>query len=565
MSRLLKVVLIGVIAALLVAPVAAQDDGNVIIDSTFGASGPVNFNPVTSSSASEQQIMNLLYPALLGVNPETALIEPGAQGGMAESWDVSEDGSVYTFHLRDDLTWSDGSPVVAQDWQIIWDVLQSGDVESPLGFLTENVANIEAIDDHTLQITFNGASCEALNDAGFQPIPSHLYTDGDYTVLNTQNYDTPENIEIGPYQLTSQIPDQQTALTPVENWPDGPAQNDGYVYKLVGDQTIQIEQFLAGETDVLDFIPPNRRADIVAAEGTGVMNYTFVPGNIWDYLAFNMANPDNPQEAYDEDGNLIEQDPHPIFGDVRVRQAISMAVNVDDIIEGAVFGYGTRMNSAYAEGTWPYKADVPAYEFDPEAAAALLEEAGWIDDDNDPTTPRVAQGALYAPDGTEMRFDLVTNQGNTRREAIGQIVQDQLADIGIAVDFQTIDFNVVIEQLDAQNFDAIILGWQNTYPYRADQTQIFASTSDEFGGSNSGSYINPEIDELFQQALNLPGCDVAARAEIYGQIQEILHRDAPYLFLYSVDGMFAWHDTVSGVDPYPAALYWNITEWTKAP
>jgi peptide/nickel transport system substrate-binding protein len=478
---------------------------------------------------------------------------------------VSEDGTVYTFHLREDLTWSDGSPVVAQDWGIIWDILQSGTVESPLGFLTENIADIEVIDDHTLQITFNGASCEALNDAGFQPIPSHLYTDGDYTVLNTQNYDTPEALEIGPYQLSSQIADQQTALTPVEGWPDGAAQNDGYVYKLVGDQTIQIEQFLAGETDVLDFIPPNARAQVLDAAGQGVMTYEYSPGNLWDYLAFNTASRDNPQEAYDEAGNLIEQDPHPIFGDVRVRQAISMAVNVDDIIEGAVFGYGSRMASSYAQGTWPYNEAVPNYEFDPEAAAALLEEAGWVDADNDPSTPRVAQGALYAEDGTELRFELLTNQGNTRREAIGQIVQDQLADIGIAVDFQTIDFNVLIENLDAQNFDALILGWQNSYPFRADQTQLWATTSDEFGGSNFTSYINPELDELFQQALNLPGCDIAGRAEIYGQIQEILHRDSPYLFLYSLDGMYAWRDTVGGIDPYPAALYWNITEWTKTP
>lgn len=560
MSKLFKVLLIGVIAALLVAPVAAQDEGNVIIDSTFGQSGAVNFNPVTSSSASEQQIMNQLYPALLGVNPETGLIEPGAPGGMAESWDVSEDGSVYTFHLREDLKWSDGTPVTANDFAIVWDVLQSGQVESPLGFLTENIANVEAIDDFTVEVTFNGASCEALNDAGFQPIPSHLYQDGDFSVLNDDQYNTPESLEIGPYQLSAQIPDQQTALIPSETWPEEVA-NAGYVYKLVGDQTIQIEQLLAGETDVLDFIPPNRRADVQAAEG--VQTYEYSPGNAWDYMAFNLANPANPQEAYDESGNLIEQDPHPIFADVRVRQALSMAVNVNDIVEGAVFGYGSPMQASYAQGTWPYAEDVPFYEYDPEAAAALLEEAGWVDHDSDPSTPRVAQGAMYAEDGTELRFELLTNQGNTRREAIGQIIQDQLSQVGVAVDFQTIDFNVLIERMDAQNFDSLILGWQNSYPFRADQTQLWATSSDEFGGSNFTSYINPELDELFQQALYLEGCSAEARAEIYGQIQQILHEDAPYLFLYSIDGMYAWRDNVQGIDPYPAALYWNLTSWTK--
>src|SRR5687768_14485720 len=130
MSRLLKVLLLGVVLALVVAPVAAQDVGdNVIIDSTFG-SGPVNFNPVTSTSATEQDIMNLLYPNLLGVNPETALIEPNQPGGLAESWEVSEDGLVYTFHLRDDFSWSDGTPVTAHDFQAVWDVVVSGEVET---------------------------------------------------------------------------------------------------------------------------------------------------------------------------------------------------------------------------------------------------------------------------------------------------------------------------------------------------------------------------------------------------------------------------------------------------
>ncbi|MCA9911477.1 MAG: hypothetical protein KC519_22640, partial [Anaerolineae bacterium] len=299
-----------------------------------------------------------------------------------------------------------------------------------------------------------------------------------------------------------------------------------------------------------------------AAEDGSFQYYQFSPGTSWDYMAFNLANPQNPQAAYDEDGNLIEQDPHPIFGDLRVRQAINMAVNVDDIISGAVFGYGARMQSVYAPGSWPYAEDVPFYDFDPEAAAAMLEEAGWVDNDNDPSTPRVAQGAMYAEDGTEMTFTLFTNQGNTRRTAIGTVIQDQLSQIGIQVDFQTIDFNVLLDVLDQQTYDAFILGWRNSYPFRADQRQLWASTSDVIAGDNFTSYINPELDDLWVQASTVPGCDIEARREIYGQIQQIMHEDTPYLFLYSINGMYAWNSKLQGVEPYPGAFYWNISEWT---
>lgn len=567
MNSVFRVLLVGTLIALMIGSAAAQEDGGgIIIDSTFG-SGPVNFNPVTSTSATEQDVMNLLYPNLLGVNPETGVIEQGAPGSLAESWEVSEDGRVYTFQIEEGWTWSDGAPVTARDFEFVWEAINSDDVETNLVFILDTIQNIEAVDDYTLEITFFEASCEALNDSGLQPVPSHLYADLDepFVAFNEDRYTEPEALEIGPYQLRSQVTDQQTGLVPADNpgYLEDPVENDGYIYRIVGDQTVQVEQFLAGETSVLSFIPPNRLADVRAAAEAGDVNiYEFTPGNAYDYFAFNLGNPDNPQAAYDEDGNLIEQDPHPLFADVRVRQAISQAVNVDAIIDGAVFGNGTRMHSSYAQGTWPYNPDVPFYEYDPEAALALLEEAGWVDHDDDVSTPLICDGCPNAEPGTEFRFELVTNQGNTRREAIATIIQDQLAQIGIAVDFQTIDFNVLLDVIDQQTFDSFILGWRNSYPFRADQKQLWATTSDVIGGDNFTSYINPQLDDLFDRGLSVPGCDLQERAEIYGQVQEILHRDVPYMFLFSINGVYAWQDEVEGVDPFPAALYWNINEWT---
>lgn len=568
MNRVLRILTLGIalslLAALAVVPAVAQDDGNIIIDSTFG-SGPIIFNPVTSSSASEQDIMNLLYPTLIGLDPATGVIMPNVEGALAESWDVSDDGTVYTFHLRQGFSWSDGVPVTAQDYEAFWDAINDPAVETASVYLTQFISDMVATDDYTLEVTFTSNNCEALSNAAIQPIPSHLYPDGNYSVLNEQNYDTPDSPAIGPYRLASNIPDQQTAVVPVEqDFPDGNPQNDGYIVRVLGDQTIQIETFLAGGIDVSDYIPPDRASDVRAAAAAGDLNsFTYSPGGFWDYIGLNLANPDNPQEAFDEEGNPIPQDPHPIFADVRVRRALAMAIDVDSIIQGAVFGEGSRMQSIYAPDTWPYDENVPFYDYDPEAAAALLDEAGWIDDDNDPSTPRVAQGAMYAEDGTPMTFTLYTNQGNTRRTAIGQIVQDQWGAVGAGVQFQTIDFNVLIQLLDGQTYDAVIIAWTHTFPYRGDQSQLWATTSDTFGGSNFTSYHNAEVDELLQQASTVPGCGTADRKALYSQIQQILHDDSPYVFLYSVNGLYAWQTDLQGVDPYPSQLYWNLASWTK--
>jgi peptide/nickel transport system substrate-binding protein len=555
MRKLFKFVLLGVILVMAVAPAAAQDDlGNVIIGSTFGSTG-VNFNPITSSTATEQDIMNLLYPALVGVNPETAVIEPGAPGGLAESWEVSEDGLVYTITLKDYFTWSDGTPVTANDIAISWAAIQSGQIETPIAYLVDYITDVEVVDDHTLQVTVPEASCESVGNFYFQAFPSHVVTaeDGtvDWALVQEMTMSDESALEVGPYGLSAQIPDQQTALVPVaeDQWPsefEGPILNDGYIQKVVGDQTIETEQLLAGDVDFSSFVPVDRRDDVRAAENLN--SYEFSPGNTWDYLAVNHANPENPQPAYDEDGNLIEQDPHPLFADRDVREAMAHAINMEDVITAAVFGEGSVMQSMYAPGTWVYNDEVPFYEYDPELASQMLADAGWTDEDGDGVVE--CHGCANAEEGTPFSFTLYTNQGNTRREAFGQIVQDQLSDVGIQVDFQTIDFNVLVDMLDQQTFDAVI--------------QIFGSSGDVIGGSNSVSYVNPQMDELMRSALTLEGCDTAERAAIYGEAAALFHQDLPYIVQFSSDGMYAWQNTVEGVDPYPANLLWNLTEWTRA-
>ncbi len=437
-----------------------------------------------------------------------------------------------------------------------------GIVDTPLTYVLDSIESVEAPDPQTVVVKFTSADCTALNYAGvLYPVPSHVLPE-DLSLLNDDPFNTNPTVTGGVFSFSEFRPAEAVSL--VANQEYSGATGDGvmptgFIYKVVPDQTVLVEQFIAGETNVIDGPAVNRRNDLLADSNLNMYDY---PGNSWDYLALNLADPTNPQNGLDADGNPIDQGHHPLFGDVRVRQAIAKAINVDEIVQGAVFGHGKRMTSTIIPASWAYADNLPPIAYDPDAAKALLDEAGWVDDDNNPDTPRVCQGCMYAEEGTPFNFVLYTNEGNTRRGAIATIVQDELKQIGLGVDFQAIDFNTLLDIMDGQTFDAFILGWRNGYPDDPDMTQLFTPVSDIVGGgSNNTSYYNPEMVELNAQARSLPGCDPTARAEIYARIQEIMQNDLPYVPLFAIDGMYGARNTVEGFGPYPSQLYWNVDTW----
>lgn len=565
MNRLSKFFLIGMMLVLtgaLVIPVAAQEagQGGIVIEGNFGGD-IASLNPIIASDTASRRIISLIFPALLGVNADTATLEAGLPGGIAESYEISEDGTVYTFNLRGDVAWNDGTPITSADFVYSWTAITTPGVETPLAFLTDSIASVEAPDAQTLVVTFTSADCTALSNASsIYPLPSHIMP-ADPLELNDGDFNFNPSVSYGPFRFGEFVPGERVTAVAEPTW----TENDlgftvpaGFIYKNVPDQTVLFEQFVAGETNFIDGPAVARRAEL--RENADVQGYDF-PGNAWDYLALNYADPSNPQNATDADGNRIEQGNHPLFGDVRVREAIAKGINVDEIVEGAVFGEGSRMTSLIIPASWAYASELPPIGFDPEASAALLAEAGFADADGNGVL-EATEDAMYAAPGTEFRFTLYTNQGNTRRAAVGQIVQDQLSDLGIVVDFQTIDFNTLLDIMDSQTFDAFILGWRNSYPDDPDLTQLFTGVADVVGsGSNMTSYYNQELEDLNSQAKALPGCDPEERTAIYVQMQEIMQKDLPYIPLFVINGNYSANAGIEGFDPRPSNWLWNVDTW----
>jgi peptide/nickel transport system substrate-binding protein len=573
MKRLTKYFLIGAILALVgvlvVVPVTAQDNnprGGILIEGNFGGD-PATFNPLLASDTASARVSAFMFPAFAAVDPATATFVKDGQGlgAMVTDWTISDDGLVYTFTLRDDWNWSDGTPITSADVLYTWNAINSGVVETQSVYILDSISDVTAPDAHTVVVTFKTADCTALNYAGsLAPLPSHILPQ-DFSQLNDSDFNFNPTVTAGIFSFGEFRPSEQVSLIADQNYPDatrGFVSPDGWIYKNVPDQTVLTEQFLAGETNLIDNAPVSRRSDLRAAGDAGDVQVYSYPGNAWDYVGLNLADPNNPQNAFDADGNPIDQGHHPIFSDVRVRQALAQAIDVDSIVQGAVFGEGSRMTSFIIPASWAYDNDLPPIAFDPDKAAQLLTDAGWVDDDNNPDTPRIAMGAMYAQDGDPLEFTLYTNNGNSRRTAIGTIVQDQLKQIGVQVDFQTIDFNTLLDIMNSQTFDAFILGWRNGYPDDPDVTQILTPVSDVVGsGSDNTSYNNPEFNDLNAQAKALPGCDPAERSKLYAQMQQIFQQDLPYIPLYAINGMYASRSTVQGFGPYPSQLYWNVDTW----
>jgi peptide/nickel transport system substrate-binding protein len=579
MNKLFKLITLGVVlslfAALAVVPASAQDttccQGGTIIEGNFG--GDVkNMNPVLASDTASQRVVTLTQIAFLGVDVDKAVIAPNQLGALVKDWDVSADGLTYTFHLRNDLVWSDGAPITSADVLYSWKAIQAasqGTVDSQSAYIVaapgqSGITDVQTPDANTVVVTFSSAECTALGEAAnLVPLPTQALP-ADVTQLNDAPYNLDPTVTSGPFNFGEFRPGEQVSLVGNPTYKDainGVVEPTGYIYKNVPDANVQVDQFLAGQLNVIDGPAVARRADIRA---TNAQVYSY-PGNSWDYLAFNQADPTNPQNALDDKGNPIDQGHHPLFGDIRVRQALSHAVDVNAIIKAGLFGEGTQMSSFLIPSSWGHDPNLAPITLDTKMAGDMLTEAGWIDDDNDPTTPRVAKGAMYAPDGTKFEFTLYTNDGNARRAAIGQLVQDQLAQIGVKVDFQTIDFNTLLDIMNGQTFDAIILGWRSGYPDDPDATQLFTPGSDVVGsGSNFTSYNNPEFTKLNDEAKTVQGCATAERAPIYQQMEKIMQNDVPYLWLEAQNGMYAAGAGVGGFDPRPSQLLWNVDAWKLA-
>ncbi|MDA8423169.1 MAG: ABC transporter substrate-binding protein, partial [Nitrospiraceae bacterium] len=252
------------------------------------------------------------------------------------------------------------------------------------------------------------------------------------------------------------------------------------------------------------------------------------PANAYTYLGYNLLSP--------------------LFDNVRVRQALSYAIDRQGIIDGILLGLGRPCTGPFSYVSWAYNPKAKSYAYDPERARRMLAQAGWKDRNGD---------GVLEKNGKPFRFTIMTNQGNTERIRTAEIIQQNLKAVGIVVDIRVMEWQAFLEQIDKRSFDAIILGW--SMGRDPDLYDIWHSSKTKKGEYNFISYKNPVVDRLLVEGRRT--FDMRKRKKIYYRIHAILAEEQPYAFLYVPDATPIVHKRFKGIKVEPLGIMYNFIHW----
>lgn len=498
-----------------------KQGGDLVIAST---SNPTMFNEFYASDSPSNTIAKFIYDSLIKIDENLQPIP-----SLAESWEYNEDEMKWVFHLREDVTWHDGEPFTAKDVEFTYNIPKHEDYTGPRTSFFAPAEKIEAVDDYTVEITFNEPDAKFLPIAlAFNVLPEHILGDIPVADLGTADFNTKNPIGTGPFKFDEWKQGQHVRLVANDDYFDGRPNFDTITSKIVTDDNAMLAQFEAGDIDFIDVSDANFNvAQKFADEGKAEL--LVIPATNYNYIGYDLTNP--------------------LFEDKRVRQALTHALNREAIVENVLDGNAIVSDSPGLPFSWAYNEDVPKFEYDPEKAKALLEEAGWTDSDGD---------GVLDKDGQDFEFELKTNQGNKVREKLLVIAQEQWGEIGVKVTPKVVEFSALSAELNDKNFEAYILGWG----LRDDPSLSPYFHSEEIeSGFNRVSYSNPELDEVMEKGDSIMNPD--ERVQYIEESQAIVAEDQPYTFLYYPNRNLLYSKQIKNVLSHPGTAYFEIYKWYK--
>lgn len=491
--------------------------GDALVIGTIGEAS--NLIPILASDAASHDIAGLVFNGLVKYDKNLNIT-----GDLAESWDVSQDGLVITFRLRKGVKWHDGREFSSRD--VIYTYRVTVDPQTPTAYAEDfkQVREAAAIDRYTVRITYEKPFAPALASWGMAVLPAHLLEGKDITRSSLSR----KPVGTGPYRFKEWLSGQKIVLEASPDYFEGKPYVGRYVSRLIPDLSTMYLEMKAGAIDLMNLTPIQYERQTTTPDFTARFNKYRYPASMYVYLGYNLHNPK--------------------FSDKRVRQAITMAINKEEIIQGVLLGMGQKAHGPYKPGTWAYNAGVRDLAYDPASARRLLAEAGWKADAN----------GVLVKNGKPFQFTILTNQGNDLRIKTAQIIQQRLRAVGIPVKIRVIEFASLISNfIDKRDFDAIIMGW--TISQDPDLFDVWHSSKTGPKELNFIGYSNPEVDRLIEEGRRT--FDQEKRRRCYWRIQEILAEDQPYTFLYVPDALPAVSARFRGIEPAPAGIMHNFHKW----
>ena len=417
-------------------------------------------------------------------------------GDLAESFSVSDDGLAWTFKLKKNVKWHDGTPFTAADVKWTFDTYTSADVSYFRKRALKDLAKVEMVDDYTIKMHTKkpNASFPVLLGYLVNILPKHKLEHLKPKDLVNPTEFLRNPIGTGSFKFAEFVPGSHLKVVANKEYFDGSPNIDAVIYKIMRDIDAQIAQAQTGQLDMVVIEPhqvpaieknPNLRVDQAKQ-----VNYSYIG----------------------------TRNTHPLFKDKRVRQALNYAIDKEAILKNVYKGMGIICNGPISPIlAWVYDPNVKKYPHDPEQAKALLKEAGW--------TP--GAGNILHKDGKPFKFTLLVDKGNPVREQLAVVAQDYWRRIGLDVQIETGEFAKILKMVRDPNptYDAFVMWY--IHPPDPDLIEYYSCGA---GIMNMYQYCNPEADKLMEAGRST--FDQAKRAEIYKKFQEIVAEDAPNVYLY---------------------------------
>jgi ABC-type transport system substrate-binding protein len=455
----------------------------------------------------------LLDPAGLAarVHPEAELSPEALASHLPELLPLAEHNPVVTFHLRRDARFHDGHPFDAGDVKFTYEAILDPKNASPRVSSFEPVKAVEIVDPHTVRVVYKRLYSPAIVEWVYMGIlPEHLMNAAaleremdrrgitgearaSFSLRQSETAQRP--IGTGPFRFVRWQRDELVELARNDTYWKGAAEFERVTFRTIPDLVTQELEFRAGAVDTYQAQPHQ------VARYRGDERYRAVSTitNTYSYIAYNLR--------------------RPLFQDVRVRRALAMAIDVEQLIEFVLYGEGQRVSGPYYASTVFYNPQTPLVPFDPEGAKRLLAEAGW----------RPGPDGILQKNGERLAFKLITNNGNPARRAIMTIAQDAWKKLGIDVVTQAFEWTVFLEEfVNPAEFDALVLGWSGG-ALDPDLFQVWHSSQTGKYQLNFAGYESPEADRLIERIR--VEYDPAVRLALAHRLHDVIAADQPYTFL----------------------------------
>ncbi len=474
-----------------------QQGGTLI---TAIADNPVSLNGIYANDGISGSVLSFLFNPLTlgGENWGTNIT-----GDLAESWSTSEDGLTWTFNLRHDVKFSDGSDLTSADVLYTFNTIETSAEDiapfRPRFYQGDTAIKFDAPDDYTVVAHLTTPNASFFTDISVPIIPDKSLDGQD---LRTGPFNRAP-VGTGPFKVAEWKSGESVTLDANEYYFKGRPCLDHIIFKIIADPQAQVTALQAGDIDYLNNLPG---ASVAQFQSDSNFNVTIAD--------------------YDSNFGIFFNNSREQFKDVNVRKALMIALDRKALVDTVRQGFGAVQNSHFDSVVPFYQQDkLGGYDYDPARAGKLLDDAGIKDTDGD---------GIRDQDGKPWVIHLLTfQQGFRDYYSFATVVQAYWKDIGIDVELETRDLNTMVTQLyqariEDKPFDVVTSGWSQIGPEPNSYANFYITTPEL--GPNLENYNNPQVNDLFAQAQKLS--DSAQRMAIYEQIEQILWDDLPTLPLY---------------------------------